>query len=176
MVRVFISNLHQWDKSVCLRIFNMQSRRIVDNIMYFCSRLGDGYVYVVIAVSVLILNKTAGLDLLVRALPAFGFQLIIQKSFKHTIKRERPCYALPEIVQRIVPPDEFSFPSGHTAGAFLMATVASSFLPVLSIPAFIIAALVGLSRIYNGVHYPGDVLAGMCLGFFSARLSLLVMG
>ena len=57
-----------------------------------------------------------------------------------------------------------SFPSGHTATAFACATVLSSFVPRWRVPLFVLATLIGLSRIYNGMHYPTDVLAGALLG------------
>ena len=175
MVKAVISSLYRWDRTVCLKIFNYEGKRIIDTLMYVMSRLGDGPLYAGICLLLLAVNGSAGMALLKVVLPAFGLELIVQKSIKHAVKRKRPCYSLPGIVQRIVPPDEFSFPSGHTAGAFLTATALSSFFPYLAVPSCIFAVLVGISRIYNGVHYPGDVLAGMLLGILSTHISMLIM-
>jgi undecaprenyl-diphosphatase len=57
-----------------------------------------------------------------------------------------------------------SFPSGHSATAFACATVLASLAPRWRVPFFVLAALIALSRLYNGVHYPTDVLAGSVLG------------
>ncbi len=65
-----------------------------------------------------------------------------------------------------------SFPSGHTATSFACATVLSTFAPRLRVPFFVLATLIGLSRIYNGMHYPTDVLAGALLGVLTALLLL----
>ncbi len=62
-----------------------------------------------------------------------------------------------------------SFPSGHATGAFALATVFSHRYPKITVPAFLAATAVGLSRIYLGRHYPSDVLAGALIGFGSAR-------
>jgi undecaprenyl-diphosphatase len=62
------------------------------------------------------------------------------------------------------PADEFSFPSGHTAAAFVMVSILGSFYPVLLLPLVILASFIGISRVYLGVHYPSDVLAGAILG------------
>ena len=68
------------------------------------------------------------------------------------------------------PPDR-SFPSGHTQAAFGTATYLSCIYRAASPVFLILAALVGLSRIAIGVHYPLDVLAG---AFFGASFSLVV--
>jgi undecaprenyl-diphosphatase len=70
------------------------------------------------------------------------------------------------------PANTYSFPSGHTATSFACATVLSSYAPRLRVPFFLLATLIGLSRIYNGMHYPTDVLAGAVLGVLTARLLL----
>jgi undecaprenyl-diphosphatase len=68
-----------------------------------------------------------------------------------------------------------SFPSGHTATAFACATVLAHFVPRWRVPFFVLAALIGLSRVYNGMHYPTDVLAGAVLGVLIALLLLAVV-
>jgi undecaprenyl-diphosphatase len=106
---------------------------------------------------------------------AFGFELAVQKALKHGLKRPRPCLAVPGVRNLVSIPDDFSFPSGHTAGAFLAAVQVSSLVPATAAPLFVTAALVGLSRIYNGVHYPSDVAAGALLGAASGLLGLALV-
>ena len=61
-------------------------------------------------------------------------------------------------------PSTFSFPSGHATVAFASATILALAVPRLRWPLFALAALIAFSRVYVGVHYPGDVLAGAVLG------------
>ncbi len=65
-----------------------------------------------------------------------------------------------------------SFPSGHATTAFACATVLAAFAPRLRVPLFALAVLIALSRLYNGDHYPLDVLAGAVLGVVTALLLL----
>jgi undecaprenyl-diphosphatase len=65
-----------------------------------------------------------------------------------------------------------SFPSGHTATSFACATVLSAYAPRLRVPLYVLAALIGLSRVYNAMHYPTDVLAGAVLGVLVALIVL----
>jgi undecaprenyl-diphosphatase len=62
------------------------------------------------------------------------------------------------------PTSTHSFPSGHAATAFACATVLAALAPRWRLPFFVLAALIAFSRLYNGVHYPTDVLAGSVLG------------
>lgn len=65
-----------------------------------------------------------------------------------------------------------SFPSGHSATSFASATVLASFAPRLRVPLYALAALIAFSRVYNGMHYPTDVLAGAAGGVAIALLLL----
>ena len=61
-------------------------------------------------------------------------------------------------------PTTSSFPSGHAATSFACALALARFAPMLTIPLFVLAGLIAFSRVYVGVHYPFDVLAGTVLG------------
>jgi len=175
MIHALIQNLHHWDQMLCLQIFAFNGRKTTDRIMVFATRLGDGYIYPLIGMFIIILNPVMIKSLVPAALIAFAIELPGHKLLKQTIRRTRPCHILPQIKNLVSLPDEFSFPSGHTASAFLMATVISTFYPALIIPNFLMAALIGLSRIYNGVHYPGDVIVGSLIGIISAKIGLIIV-
>lgn len=65
-----------------------------------------------------------------------------------------------------------SFPSGHTATSIACATVLGTFAPRLRVPFFVLAVLIAFSRLYNGDHYPLDVLGGALLGLLVATAVL----
>lgn len=83
---------------------------------------------------------------------------------KPFVARVRPC-DVNTTVQLLIPhPEGFSFPSGHTGASFAAAAALFFGKNRMGAPAFIMAALIGFSRIYLYVHYPADVLAGALLG------------
>jgi undecaprenyl-diphosphatase len=88
------------------------------------------------------------------------------------IGRERPPLVYPEPKPLVGVPHSGAFPSGHTATAFACATVLAWASPRLRIPAFLLAAAIGCSRIYVGVHWPLDVLGGAVLGVLVATALL----
>lgn len=97
---------------------------------------------------------------------------VISTSLKYVVKRERPFITYPDL-EPAVAVNTPSFPSGHTAFAFSLATSLSIVVPKWYVvaPSFIWAASVGYSRMHLGVHYPSDVLAGALIGSGSAWLS-----
>ena len=79
---------------------------------------------------------------------------------------------IPALEPLIKRPKGYSFPSGHTTLAFAIAFIAYRILPKrYSIPAILIAALMGFSRIYMGVHYPTDILGSICVGYVAALVT-----
>lgn len=93
----------------------------------------------------------------------------ISWSLKKMISRDRPAVNDPTFVA-VIEKDGSGFPSGHTSLAFSMATSVSMRYPkwYIIVPAFTYAGLTGYSRLYLGVHYPTDVLAGAIIGSGSA--------
>ena len=100
---------------------------------------------------------------------------IVTQGMKQVIKRDRPYVTYPFIVKRDVG-GSYSFPSGHTSAAFCTATSLSLLFPkwYVIVPSYLYAATVGYARMYQGVHYPSDVLAGAVVGAGSAWLSYKV--
>ena len=87
------------------------------------------------------------------------------------VKRERPYATLSGVhTMHLDTADKYSMPSGHTTEAFAIATALTLRYPkpYVYIPAYAWAAFVGYGRIYMGLHYPSDVLAGAILGSASA--------
>ena len=78
--------------------------------------------------------------------------------------RDRPYVAHPDPAPLIGTPLDLSFPSGHSATAFAGATILAAYLPRFAVPLYVVAALVAFSRVYVGVHYPLDIVAGALLG------------
>ena len=71
-------------------------------------------------------------------------------------------------------PSSTSFPSGHSASAAAFAVAVGDVLPALRLPLGAAASVVAFSRVYTGVHYPGDVLVGATVGTLLGRLTSIV--
>lgn len=96
----------------------------------------------------------------------------INGALKPLTGRRRPDrHRSGRFLARAVPmPGSTSFPSGHAGSAFAFACATGLRVPVLARPLRALAAAVAYSRVHTGVHYPGDVVAGACIGAGVARL------
>ncbi len=97
-----------------------------------------------------------------------GVAILVAESVSGGLKewsgRDRPPLANPDPGPLVDLPATYSFPSGHATVSFACATVLALAVPRLGLPLYALAALIALSRVYVGVHYPFDVLAGAVLG------------
>lgn len=101
---------------------------------------------------------------------------VVTHSMKKIIDRDRPYESYPDLVIAKSSSGSASFPSGHTSACFTTATTLSLNFPkwYVIVPSYLWATTVGYSRMYLGVHYPSDVLAGALIGSGSAYLTYRV--
>ncbi len=108
-----------------------------------------------------------------------GINAIIFEALKYVVKRSRP-FAIHEVILRISPEEasrlDPSFPSAHSTVAFIIATTLSHRYGRYRFLWYSIAGLVGLSRVYLGVHYPGDVVVGAAIGYGVTKAIILAFG
>lgn len=153
------------------RFFLLRRSSLLSLLFRTASRLGDGGLWVSCA---LLLGGFGGREerLAVAAgLLAVGASVALFMAIKNLIGRPRPCDAWSSVTSLMAAPDRFSFPSGHTMTAFAVYAAFAAILPG-SAPLFLpLAILIGLSRVFLGLHYPTDVLVGALLGTTLGRLA-----
>ena len=141
----------------------------LDPVISFYTKLGDaGLLWIALSLAMLFHKPTRKAGAL--ALGAMILGLIVTNlTIKPLISRPRPWLDWP-IVPLVTEKDPNSFPSGHTCAAFAAAMVWVRTLPQKRdrVIAAVMAVLMGLSRLYVGVHYPSDVLAGAVIGALCA--------
>lgn len=100
----------------------------------------------------------------------------ITMAMKYTFDRQRPYEKYPDLIHPVSTEPDPSFPSGHTAAAFSLATSLSITYPKWYViaPSAVWACGVGLSRINQGVHYPSDVITGAVIGVGCAFVNVYV--
>lgn len=133
-----------------------------------------GIFWIAAAIVLLLFKKTrpAGIACAI-ALAVQG--VLINLVIKPIVARPRPYDACSLLIPLVTRLKDYSFPSGHTGCAFSAAIVMAKMLPKkIGVPAVIIACLLGFSRMYVGVHYPTDVLAGALIGIGSAIVGMLI--
>ena len=101
----------------------------------------------------------------------FAFQVPFYILIKNAIKRRRPSHE-DGISQIIVPPDKYSFPSGHCASSILFALIINQYFPSIAIYFLIWMVVIFISRIGLGIHYFSDVLGGAFLGLLSFYIAI----
>jgi undecaprenyl-diphosphatase len=134
---------------------------------------GQGLIWLIIAALAALIWKRPAIFLyvvladLVTDMIAYGL--------REAIGRDRPPLRFPEPHPLVAVPHSESFPSGHSATSFACAATLAWLTPLPKTALYLLAALIAFSRVYNGVHYPLDVIGGALLGLgVATALRLLV--
>ncbi len=159
------------DALVYCSVIRLQQRHSLTACFRLISRSGDGQLYILLAALIYWNAPLNYQQFTASLLLAFLIELPCFLILKATIKRERPFVQILQATKIIEPGDKFSMPSGHTAAAFLVATVMALYYGEFAGIAFFWATLVGASRVLLGVHYPGDIMAGALLGTASGAIA-----
>ena len=151
---------------------------VLDRIMIFISSLANkGMLWIGIGVVLLLLGvngrKWSERGLLVLLSLALN-AVICNVWLKPMVARTRPYDLLGyEILVRRL--GDYSFPSGHTSASFAAATALYAIDRRWGTAAYILAVLIGFSRLYLGVHFPTDVLAGAVIGILAAKAAQWIL-
>ena len=138
----------------------------LDPVVCFYTALGNaGLGFIVTALVLLVFKGTRRSG--ATALTAMTLGLLVTNlTIKPLVSRARPWVVMENFVSLVTSSDPHSFPSGHTNAAFAFGVALFLTLPQkwAKAAALAVAALMGLSRLYVGVHFPTDVLAGAVIG------------
>ncbi len=135
--------------------------------------MGTAGIFWLAIAAVLLMRKKTRLVGAAASLALFLDVVLTNGILKLLVGRPRPFLTDTDIIPLIPPPAGFSFPSGHSVSSFAVAFVLYQMLPKrFGIPAVVIAVLIALSRLYLGVHYPSDVLAGLFIGFAISKAAI----
>src|SRR4030081_1604254 len=166
---MILSRLDTRDRVLFLRCALADSSRRSRFLWKLLTNAG-GAACTILAVSLPLLVGGAPPDGSQRGLVTLVLSHIVVQLVKRTVGRPRPSRGTGRTVL-VAEPDQFSFPSGHATAAMSVAFVYATAYPALALPLVALAAAVGMSRVFLGVHYPGDVLIGQLIavatGFFA---------
>jgi undecaprenyl-diphosphatase len=132
--------------------------------MIIATRRGDGWLWYGLSALVLVYGGRTRYSALTAAWTACSAGAMIFLILKKTTGRKRPNALVPHCWATLLPPDQFSFPSGHTITAFAFTVAMGSFYPHLVGILLVCALSVATSRIMLGMHFLSDVVVGAFLG------------
>ena len=157
------------DRRILEFIYNKIRCRILDFLMPYVTHFGGAKFTTLASVIVfLFMDRSLGLEMGL----SLGVSHLIVHIVKRIANRPRPYITLKNVDEVSIPFEPYSFPSGHTTAGFSLAVTLSFYTPIWEWKCCLLAlaSLVGISRIYLGVHYPSDVLIGGLLGTLCAYL------
>ncbi|SEG04806.1 undecaprenyl-diphosphatase [Eubacterium ruminantium] len=152
-----------WEAEFLNSMSNLRSP-VMDKIMWFFSVIGNGGILpIALTIILLIFVKTRkiGVEAVISLLLTF---IIANLIIKNAVDRARPYETYTYLESLIGKMVDSSFPSGHASNTFAVAVAILLNNRKIGIPVTIVAVIMAFSRMYNVVHYPTDVIAGILIG------------
>jgi undecaprenyl-diphosphatase len=153
------------------------SSSVLDQILPWLTYLGSHIAVIFFIILSWVLTKQR--KILRPLILLYVIQSVVLYGLKFLVKRERPLFFLEMASKLSRSPGEIldpSFPSAHATFSFMIATLLANRFPRYRVIFFIGAAFIGWTRIYLGLHYPTDVIAGGLLGYGITKLYLKMSG
>lgn len=163
-----------WEAEFLTWLQQMRSP-LMDSVMAVMSTLADYGVFAIsVGIILLFFKKTrrTGFEVLISIALAFIVGNLI---IKNVVARVRPYDAYEHLIPLVRKPSDWSFPSGHSTNAFACATAIFMNHKKTGAVILILAGLIAFSRLYNCVHFPTDVVAGILIGAGFAVLAHFVV-
>ena len=139
----------------------------LDPFMKLYTQLGNtGLLFIVLGLAMLLYRPTRRAGAAALCAMAIGL-VAVNFTIKPLVARDRPWLVIENFVNLVPEKDPNSFPSGHTNAAFAFAAgicATGDSRRWMRVTAVCMAVVMGLSRLYVGVHFPSDVLAGAAIG------------
>lgn len=185
-----------WDADLLIFLQENVRNDFLDIVMKLITHTGDkGILMIAIIAALLIIPKTRSIGIMTAM--SLAIEAILNNVIlKNLVARTRPYEAIEGLVNIIEKQKDFSFPSGHTGSTFAVSGVilvialfgmpiiakernlirekSSLAMRIIAVVFTIYSVLLGFSRLYVGVHYPTDVLAGLALGLITSAIAYLV--
>jgi undecaprenyl-diphosphatase len=163
------------DYGLMRRVHRWRAPRWVRLWTVYATRGGDGWLWYVLGALILAFGGAARFAAVGAGALAAGAGIVVFLSLKRLAGRKRPCAIEPHCWATLLPPDQFSFPSGHTITAFAVTIPVATFYPALLAGLLFCAVSVAVSRVLLGMHFLSDVLAGAALGISLGWAALLIV-
>jgi undecaprenyl-diphosphatase len=144
--------------------------------MVWATRAGDGWLWGAMGLAIALFGDADRWRALEASAASGAAGILLFQCLRRLADRRRPCEIEPHCWAELLPPDRFSFPSGHSLTAFAVSVSLALFFPSLAVALFLAAASVAASRILLGMHFLSDVLAGSVLGATLGYVAFLWLG
>ena len=157
--------MQYFDIQILLWIQENLRNDYITPLLKFITALGNnGLIWIVATIVLLLMAKYRKVGYL-SIISLVGSLVMNNLILKNLVARTRPYEVIEGLQHLIETQQDYSFPSGHTGAAFAAAVIFYIYLPKrYGISAIVLAVLISFSRLYVGVHYPSDVLAGAAIG------------
>lgn len=159
-----LSLISERDHRLMRRVHRWPAPRWIRFVMIGATRAGDGWLWGTLAFTLWMLGDARRFAAIATGCLASIASVVIYVVLKRCTGRTRPCLLEPHNWAQVLPPDQYSFPSGHTMTAFAIAAAVGLFYPALLCMLLPCALLIGISRIMLGMHFLSDVVAGALMG------------
>lgn len=164
------------DHRIMRRVHNWSAPKWFRLWMIGATRVGDGYLWILLGLTAIVFGGWEGQRAAAAGTLAVVLGIVFFLWAKRVTGRRRPCHIEPHCWSTLLPPDQFSFPSGHTITAFAAITPLCLVFPEFQPALYFCAGSIAVSRIVLGMHFLSDVVVGAIAGTLLGLLSSALLG